>query len=487
MSCAERLAAVLLLLILAPAFAEETEWVIAAEQFEAIDLPAAYSNFAVAVPKLLMSRLSAVTSRDVLPEENQRRELAALAESRISLVRERSDAVLARDRLALASGSTLSRDQKRKELDRKIRDTEKKLSGLDDRTTRTLSSAPGVKKPVTARLKPWKTGGELYVRGANMSLRKSMARDGLSGLVSGSVRDLAGYLLVTARLDTGAGSDSALTVSEAAPYDEIGDLIERLAARLIPEIANQNKVVINLNVTPPDARVFIDNRLVTDLALPVTVFAGTHSISVTAPGFVTASRTADFGDRTDWKVSITLVPEAVAPVTLDADSHPAQAFFGAGIQGELPLTATLPGRAQIGEAVTAAGTTWFVLDPSSRKDGGDGGTETLELTIDTNRKNSKTRIAKQRSVLYWSLGALYLSLPASMLSGGIYTSKYAAWQDGTLADTEAARQDILTWSRVSNVTTGISIGLGVNLAFQIARYFIAADQVVPKSAEPGKD
>jgi hypothetical protein len=120
--------------------------------------------------------------------------------------------------------------------------------------------------------------------------------------------------------------------------------------------------------------------------------------------------------------------------------------------------------------------TFFVFDPAAID--GDG----RPLLIEENEINTERRIETRRRALYWSLGLLYLSLPVSMISSGIYGNKARAYNEGKLAHDQATLDDIETWGRVSDVSGAISIGLGINLAIQLVRYIMAADQVMPKTA-----
>ena len=111
------------------------------------------------------------------------------------------------------------------------------------------------------------------------------------------------------------------------------------------------------------------------------------------------------------------------------------------------------------------------------------GQESPRLTILDNKKETGKRIERQRNILYWSLGLLYISLPVSMLSYGIAENKYRAWEEGKFGDDDAMADEVNTWSRVANVSKWVSVGLGANFAFQLVRYILAANQTVPKTAQ----
>ena len=111
-------------------------------------------------------------------------------------------------------------------------------------------------------------------------------------------------------------------------------------------------------------------------------------------------------------------------------------------------------------------------------------------TLDGSRLTVKPRtsdvgklIEKRRNAFYWSLGALYLSIPVSMLTYGIALDKSNAYAAGKLGGSEDAAADVNNWIRASQVSRGVSLVLGVNVAIQLVRYILAANEVIPEFAE----
>lgn len=131
-------------------------------------------------------------------------------------------------------------------------------------------------------------------------------------------------------------------------------------------------------------------------------------------------------------------------------------------------------RPLIGEAIVKDAETWFVYVP----DGNEG--QSTTVTIKTVKGDTEKKIEKARNAFYWSLGALYLSLPVSMLSYGIAMDKYDAYMDGRMSQTQDSVDDVNKWLKISDISRGVSIGLGVNAAFQLVRYILAANGVIPK-------
>ncbi len=467
-------------------FAEDASWVIAAERFSATGISSYYEAYSRALPLLVLSEISRTTSRRILPNERKARELQILFASRLKLIRERSNLVLARDKILLSSEPALSKKQKTGEAEVKIRKKETEIATTEKKVQKLLADHSGFEadpgSPASiSRLAVWKSGTELFVRPPETALSAALASSGIAVLVTGTMEDIGGYLFVTIRLDTGIQGIPIVSVSDAAAYEDLSFLVTSLSARLVPEVAMREPVTLHFSVKPETARVFIDGRLQEDNTHSVTVFAGEHSVSVTAPGFITATRTAIFEKAQQFAVDITLEKEKEVTVAFDTASAGADLFLHTRYFGETPVTITIPRLPAVGEILAGDVHTFFIFDPDRLSGEGES-----HLTIKPNRIGTEERIEKTRSALYWSLGALYISLPFSMLTYGISLNKYQAYQDGKLAETEAVMNEINGWARAAQMTRYVSIGLGCNVIFQLVRYLFAAEQATPQFAEQPK-
>lgn len=467
---------VILICISFPVLAEENGWIIAAEKFTVQDMPPTYENFSSIIPQLILANISGISSRKVFKNELQARELQTLSDSRIKLIRDRAELVTARDKIFLTSDPLLVKQRKKNETNARIQAKEKEIDAVKEKIQEVMSGTISG-KPTVAPLKTWKNSSGLFARPENSSLVSSLQKEKISGLITGTVQDIAGYMYVTAQLETGIEGLPAITVSDAASYDDIENLVETLTTRLLPEISKRRPIDITIEVIPETARVFVDGRLIQDYTQAVTVFSGEHTISVSASGYVPANKTALF-DIDRYRVKITLEKESMVTVAFDTQKMNSGLFLHTQYFGDSPQTVSIPAIQTIGEVVTDGITTWFIFNPDKLDTATD-----IRMTVKPNKMATEKRIERQRSMLYWSIGALYLSLPVSFLTYGISSDKNQAYLDGRLEDTAGVRSDLNAWSRASTVSRGISLGLGINLVVQIVRYLIAADQATPQYAE----
>jgi len=471
----------LLLLAASPVSAEEPSWLLAAELFSTDGISGQYEAYSRTLPLLVLSEISRTASRIIPPDERKARELRVLSAARVKLVRERADLVLSRDRILLSADPGLSKKRKTGEAEIKIRDKEKEIAAASASMQKLLAEKsapyPGAAPGNTARLDVWKSGSELFVRPPATDLAAALDTNKISALLTGSIEDIGGYLLVTVSLETGIAGIPPASVSDAGTYEGIGPLAAALAARLLPEVAKREPVRLFLSVEPESARVFIDGRLHEDNALPATVFSGAHTISATAPGYITAVRNSVFTDARQFAVTVTLEKESEVSVAFDTGAAGADLFMHTRYFGTTPLTVTIPALPAAGELLADGVHTFFVFDPDRIAGEGEN-----RLTVRPNRVDTKERIEKARSALYWSLGALYISLPFSMLTYGIGVNKFQAYEDGKLDETDAVVNEINAWARTARTARYISIGLGCNVVYRLVRYLFAAEQATPQIA-----
>ncbi len=455
---------------------ESDTWILAAESFTLKNVPEVHAGHAKNIPLMLLGRLGSISSRNVAPEELRSRTMREIQDTRMKLLLERNALVNERDTLMLSDSTRQTIQKKRRDIDEQlekkdiqIREVEQSIEALEQSEQDTESRL--------ATLVLWKDGKELYTRNDSVSLSRSLSKDGISALISGTIEDIGGYFIVSVSLDTGYGQTEPVLVREAMPYDDVQQILYRITQVLVPSLANRTPVSLTLTVDPPEASVFIDNRLVLDHTEPVVVFSGEHSIQVSAPGFELAERTAMFDTLDRYSVSITLQKLSTVQVAFDTTAQPVSVYFQTKHFGTTPLIAELPATTLIGEAMQGGVKTYFLYEHDDRAQ-----KEIRSMIIPLNKQNTEQRIEKQRKVLYWSLGLLYCSLPFSMISNGIAQNKVRAYEDGRISGTSSQMDEINGWLLASDITKGVSIVLGANFLYQLIRYLIAADQTIPAYA-----
>ena len=471
---------------------EDEGWTLSAAAFELFDVPEEYATYATLVPLLIIERLGAAQTRFVGADERRERELRELYNKRMSLIEERRSLIYSRDSLFFSFDDDAEKKEKREEYDEMIEEKNKEIAELE----RQISGEPPAEEGGRGRRRGrgrgrnaaerhereslpvvFRVEGEesLYKPREGVSLAQSLYRDGISGLLTGEIRDVGGYMYISASIETGYGSLATERILHAAHYDDLESAVDFLSASLLPHISNREPVLLYISAEPAGADVFVDGVMVHDIDEPVAVFAGMHTIEASAEGYAASILTAEFAESDEFDVDISLLPLESVNVVFDTGEQPASLFLRTQYFGATPREVELPAIPQIGEVVYGDVQTFFVFNPG----GGLPSAESLTASVSTDEQAAERRISNRRRALYWSLGALYLALPAAFLLAGEANARTIAYSEGRLADSESIRP----WTIAGNVSVGVCIALGVNLIVHAVRYLMAANQVVPRQAE----
>lgn len=465
------LSSLIFLSLFFPAWTEEGSWMLAAEKFTTDQIPVVYEDYSSVIPYLLLGKLSIATSRRVLPDEIHIRLLQKLAEKKMNLVSERSKLLFSRDMLLFSNDSYSSIKKKSKAALLEIKKKEEAISEIDLEIASAMKSPPSssVMSPITL----WKKGAELFVFQDTVSKKTNLEKSGISALISGNIEDLAGYMCITITIETGLSGYNIPPVSSASRYEDFENAVDLLVMQLLPILANRNPVELILTIKPENSRVFIDERLVDDATKPLFLYSGEHHIRCDAPGFESAQMLYDFSEKKRYSVSIDLNKEKRTDVSFNSDLFPTTLFLrGDTVASDQELFQS-PLGTHIGEIISEDVTTWFVLDVPE-------GDSFERVTIQKNKVNTQKRIEGQRRLFYNSLGALYISLPVTLLLKGKSENMTRAFMDYRLEQTQEMVNTINSWTSASMISQGISITLGINVVIQLVRYFIAAEQAVPE-------
>lgn len=453
-------------------------WVLAASRFEATDIPEFFSGYADAVPLLVLQRLSGSFTRNIQVSESRARELQTWTNGLAALVKSRTELTLTRDKILFDTVSETTRAKRRKAADEKIRSKEEEISQYQKKPVSESkagasdddSAIEGEPKQVTL----WESGAKLFDAG-DVPLSQSLTTAKIQGLLTGTLEDAAGYLVVTLSLETGLPDSIPVTAQAAGSYEDLDLIIDTLASAVKTTFSFVEPVNLHFVVEPETASVFVDGGKLLPGKDSMTVPEGTHKIDASAPGYRSSSEEQVFSGSADYMITIALREEELHSVGFASTVTGSLVYLESSYFGETPLQMSIPSRISLGLSIAGGVPTWFYLD----------GTEPdSDYRIDSNRIKTKTLIERRRSVLYWSLGALYISLPFAMLTNGVAQDKLRSYDAGYLPNDTATQSNIEGWIMASNVTAGISIGLGVNYAVQLVRYLLAADRVLPQRAYP---
>lgn len=450
-------------------------WVLAASPFEATKVGTFYASYAQAVPTMVLQRLGTGFVRLTPPGEYEARALSSYREGLSALLKSRAELIFAMDKTLLEPVGPLLRSKHEKTARDKVVAKEKEISkyqkSFPGSTTAIANRADnsGERQIVTL----WENGEKLFEPATGSIDFATLRKAGIQGLVSGTLEDEAGYLVITLRVETGVPGVEPLETLAAGPYEELDFLIDSLASSVKTSLSYVAPVTLGFDVEPKESTLFVDGLRVQPESGKLVLPEGNHRVEVSSPGFESASIEQEFVGNENYLVEITLEPEALVPVSFSSTIADTLLYIDTLYVGSTPVRFEMPPGTALGMAVKDEVPTWFYFT---------AGVNEPDRIVRNNAVKTKTRIERQRSILYWSLGSLYISLPVSMLTYGVLQDRLRAFDSGKLPETDATINEINGWGLASNVATGISVGLGVNYAIQLVRYLLAAEQALPREA-----
>lgn len=457
--------------------AENDSWVLAASPFEASDIGPIYSQYAEAVPILLLQRLGTGFIRLTPAGETTARELSTYRDGLSALLKARSELVFARDKTLLETVGPLLRARHEKTARDRLEAKEKELASYQKdyyarKTAKTALKQDG-QSYTRQRVSLWEDGKKLYTPTNDSLDFPSLRKAGIQGIISGTLEDEAGYLVITLRIDTGVPGVETLETLAAGSYDELDSLVDSLSASIKTALSYIAPVTMRFNVDPAESAVFVDGIRVNPGERRLVLPEGSHRIDVSSAGYESASSVDTYAGNGNYLIDIRLVPDTLVPIAFSAAIPGTLLYIDTVYVGSTPVDFEIPPGTALGMAVNDDVPTWFYFTAASNEP---------VRTVRNNPVKTKTRIERQRSILYWSLGGLYISLPVSMLTYGALQDRLRAFDTGSIPSTDDTISEINGWGLASNVATGISVGLGINYVIQLIRYLLAAEQALPQEA-----
>ncbi|MBQ7613096.1 MAG: hypothetical protein IJU92_08545 [Spirochaetaceae bacterium] len=466
----------------------DRDWVLAFSEFSLTGVNELYTSYSTIVPQLLSYHLSSDIGYAVSVSEKKARALLALTQKKLTLISDLHKLFQDLDKLFLEPISEKEKNKKRTQLEKSIQKKKDEIEKVGfDIKIETLK-VDTTKGTDTRLVKQWNSG-QLFVQ-TDESLASSLAKAGISALVRGNIKDVSGYAVITVTLETGLGESPEITITEAGKYEQIDDIIKSIALLLSAQLQSLPERKILFDVQPPEAHIFVNGIQIEDTSTPFIVYAPSITVFAVADGFETATKTFSFGKQNSYKLTIELRKLETIPITISTDTT-SDLFIQGRAQGDIPNTATesdssgatksasveLYKQKNILDFETENGVhTFVVFDPSLNA-------SLDELSIKLNKQPIRTKIERQRSIMYWSLAAVYFSLPITFILTGIKNDRLAAYNTGRLPNTPENLQKIRSLNISSGVMIGISAGLAVNYFVQVILYLIQADASIPRTVK----
>ena len=513
----------------APLYAENAKWIIAAQKFvpdKSLAQDTVNSKTAELIPADILEKIGSSAMRNVYPDERFERVKYKLRTERQSLFLQLSAEYKKRDSLVLNNYSDLKlksaiRDSQKKideiqekidanleelkkasdENDLKMAQVEAELQNLNDNNSE-ISRYKNLfrnifihdesviqqeqiafyKDDFTALYSLPEAQKELSITDA--ACEKSIVSAGINTLITGRFSKYGDYISVYVDLYAFPGGKKIGSVAEVGSVNELEIINTSIVMQIIPILSNALPVQLEIVIEPKEAQaktmVYIDNvlqRLENDKLI---VESGINTIQFVSEGYKNVATTYNFEGNKKYKIEVNF-------------EKPKNGYIQVGlrkpIEGNMLMNGehaleidgkksqiAINGQAILGEFLAENGETAFFYIPKKMIYDGN------YVTIKPKPMDRMAYIDKRRKIMYGTYSIFIMSLIPTFYTYGNYQN-YVNLYKNYQTDSETAHK----WQTATNITRFISIGCGVLWCYELVRYLIAANSVLPQNALDGDD
>lgn len=515
-----------------------SKWVLTAEKFSFVNKESDSVDLAVekVLPTRILDNLGNSLYRNILYDEQYARDTLKLKSDRLSLFLQLSSETKKRDNLVLGNYS-------QKELKEKIQENEASIQNIKDKIDENLEK----QKEYELRLQEYlnnsqtdqkdrkKNNQSEFEKYANLiknlikedkteiineeisvlkrndvatlyetkgykdylssEFELEMNTNKINGFFTGKITSYAEYLFVTVDLYAYPGAKLLTTISEVGTLDELDFISENLARQMIPALTNSMPISIQIKVEPEEAiktlKVYVDNNIIQNPFNVIDLDSGVHFLQFVSDGFRTAGTTYFFDGNKRYLVEVNL--ESSIQGTLFVEKEQEQennpeiktkfislftppvtdstgVFYSNGMEtvsknGKSSIS--INGERILGEFVAENGETSFFYIPENMA------INNAVFSVKANALNRDDYIEMHRRKMYNAYSGLVVSLIPYFVTKGLTESNI---------DT-GNKERATIWNYVNLASVAACIGCGGWFVFELVRYFMAADTVLPEKAK----
>lgn len=502
--------------------AEKAKWIIASQKFDFakgqkdVSVNKALSE---TIPVSILEKLSSSLERNVYPDELYNRESKTLLKERQSLFLQLSSAIKKRDSYVVQNLSEKSLQAKIKEEDKKIQeiqkqidDSVKKQNELIQQTEEKLDLIEkNQKNDSSNELELYKNlfknifskdskviqqeqitfynndFSALYTPSEKVSKLSPLDADfeeeinakNINSLLTGTITKYGDYISVKVEVILYPNAKVIGSVNEIGSINELDFICSSLATQIIPVLTNSMPVDIKITINPVEAqqnvRIYFDDILFQN-AESFVLQSGVHNVQFVSDGFKTASTNYYFEGNTQYLIEVNLEEKKEGNLTVGLVKPVLGEIFANGEaaaqQTGRKSSIKINGNNILGEFISEDGENAFFYVPKKMI------FENNFVSINPKTFDREKYIDTRRRWMYGSYSLLILSLIPTFITTGELQNTAKLYTNGL--ETYEKAQQIQTWN---NIFCGISIGCGVLFVFEIVRYFIAANSVLPQKAK----
>ena len=508
------------------AFSEtlSNKWVIAAEQFEVNQInqnDKFLEGISKTIPQLILEKLDANIVRNIYPDEKFERKQYELKKERMSLFLQLSSLIKTRDSFVLYNYTENELKLKQREQDKKINDVKKKINENLEKLKESEAQFEEDVKNYNSKQNQSKNDfqkfvdlfkhffsskddlyttedvafynnsfSNLYVRPAKLigkpyeskEFELEMVNARISTLLTGKINKVGDFYSITVDAYLYPGAKKIITVTDVGSANDFEMICTNIARSIIPVLSNAIPVEIVLNITNEDIKFdqidfFIDDALQSNVSDQIIVQSGVHYIQFVCPGYKSISTSYYFEGNKKYKIDITFEKEEIKTLNIQSIKPVQGTFYANGTVGiqenefsnkaKIKINDTLI----LGSFISSDGKQGFFYIPEKLV------IENANLAVKLNLQNKGETVESRRKKMYWSYSLLTISLMPTLFTYGNLNSTINRYNNG-----KESISTVKNWQTGFYVSAGISIGCGIFFVYELVRYLMAANQVVPNKA-----
>lgn len=510
-----------------PLFCENGKWVIAAQRFKpdaGLDEGAVNSKTSELLPSDILEKIGYSVKRNVYPDEQFERTKYKLRTERQALFLQLSAEYKKRDSLVLNNYSDFKLKTSIADEEKKIKDIQKKIDtnlkalkkAVDENEKKMTAVENGIvnqdsedsellrfkrlfkrifikdenlilqeqitfyKDDFNTFYEPSKENQELPVDDA--VFQKALVNAGINTLLTGHFSKYGDYISVYVDLYACPGGKKIGSVAEVGSVQDMELVTTNIAMQLIPMLANSFPVQLEIKIGPEEVtgktEIFIDDALQKIENGKLIMDSGIHTIQFIAEGYKNAGTTYSFEGNKKYKIEVNLEKPKDGyiqvglrkPIAGQILMNGQRAIEVNGVKSQIAIN----GKEILGEFVSEDGETAFFYIPKKLTFDGS------YVTIKPKPMDRMSYIDKRRKIMYGSYSLFITSLIPMFYTYGNYTN-YINLYKNNQTDFETAKK----WQDATNVTRIVTISLGALWGYELVRYLIAANSVLPQNAKAG--
>ncbi|MCR4630315.1 MAG: PEGA domain-containing protein [Treponema sp.] len=520
------------------------DWIVAAQKFELTrgQTDSVSNALATMIPSRILDNFGTNNFRTILKSEQNDREVYDLKKSQNSLFLQLSSEIKKRDSLVLGNYTKKELEEKIAEEDKKIKDIQKQILENVERRKELESMEEIARESDSKSAGPSPSTGSNLPSGSNSTSKpasvtdsetserdkftafvrtffeeeqeqaviekisfyrndasflftpsenaknkdflsfeyeKEMISASIQALITGKITIYGEYMAVAVEVYSYPNAKLIAATTEVGTVADVDFICSSIARELVPPLTNAMPVSIVFSISPSNSKLYIDDVLQPELPQKLVLDSGVHSVLVEAEGYKNAGTSYFFNGNNVYNIEINLAQDMPGTVLFELADIPGGSLYANGLsyqkEESVPSEIKVNGENVLGQFITEDGMNAFIyIDKNDAVSG-------KKLFAKPKLLSRTEYIEKRRRWMYTSYSVLIVSLIPYFYTKGLSESYVNAQASGATLDSQALAQANM-WSMASAITGGISIAAGGWFIYDLVRYLMSADSVLPYEA-----